>query len=238
MSEAEVKKLVSQSVFESINTMMDLAYAWGNPSKKTIDRVATVNGAEELDAAYKENKGVILAAPHFGCWEVIGPWCAQFYKCNYLYRPPKVKELEDFMISSRTKNGARIHPTNAKGVRNMFQALKSGELIGILPDQEPTEGEGVFAPFFGIEAKTMVLLSKFAAKSNAAVFISYAVRTGVSDYQLNFIRIADDIYSKDINKSVLKLNSSIEAEVRKFPSQYQWTYKRFKSRPDGQRNFY
>ncbi len=238
LQEERLRELHKESLIESATTMLEIGYVWNRPVDKILRSVIKVEGGDELKAAFENNNGVILAAPHFGSWEILGLWCAERYPCSYLYRPPKLKALEQMMIAARSRNGANIVPTNTTGIKKLFKALKHGEIVGILPDQEPASGEGIFAPFFNIQANTMVLLSKLAAKTQAVVFVSYAERVPGKGYILHFKKLSKDINSCDIATSVRELNNGIEKEIRKHPAQYQWIYKRFKSRPAGEESIY
>ena len=116
----------------------------------------------------------------------------------------------------------------------LYQALKNNGLVGILPDQDPGENGGQFAPFFGVQTNTMTLLSRLAQKSGATVLCVWAERlSGSRGFVLHFSPVADDIYSDDMLTSVTALNQAVEAAICQIPAQYQWGYKRFRTRPVG-----
>ncbi|MBI3774738.1 MAG: hypothetical protein HY273_04160 [Gammaproteobacteria bacterium] len=156
-----------------------------------------------------------------------------------MYRPPRLRELEALIVESRERFGAHLVPTTAAGVRNLFQVLERGGCVGILPDQDPGEGSGVFAPFFGQRAYSMTLLSRLARKTNAAVFFVYAQRLPrAAGYHLHFVAAHPEIAHADANIATGHLNAGVEACVRTLPEQYQWGYKRFKTRAEGDAEFY
>jgi KDO2-lipid IV(A) lauroyltransferase len=129
--------------------------------------------------------------------------------------------------------------TDAGGIRTLMSALRRGEQIGILPDQDPKGGAGVFAPFFGIATKTMTLLPKLAGKSGAAVLVAYAERLSWGrGYRIHFLPLDEAIYDRDEVVAVTALNSAVELAVRQNPEQYAWNYKRFRSRPEGEPSLY
>lgn len=235
----KAKSLLRRTLIENSKTALEFGYLWFRQPEFLLKKIVAVKGADILDDNFSKNDGIILAAPHLGQWEIIGLYCAERYPSCYLYKKPKIAQLEKIMIKARQRTSAKTVPTDTSGIKKMFQALRQGMLIGILPDQDPSSGDGVFAPFFGISAKTMVLLSRFAAKTNSPVFLTYAERLSYGrGFKLHFKKIEGDIYSKDLTQSTTELNKVIEAAIRQIPSQYQWTYKRFKSRPEGEEKFY
>ena len=121
----------------------------------------------------------------------------------------------------------------------MLRALKGGRLLGLLPDQQPKVGEGSFAPFFGVEALTMTLLSRLAARANVAVVFGFAERLPRgAGFRVHFLPAPAGIDAEDERTALTALNAGIEACVRVCPAQYQWTYKRFSRRPAGEANPY
>ena len=125
-------------------------------------------------------------------------------------------------------------PTNRGGVAQVLKALKNGQIVGILPDQVPSEKGGIYAPFFGVSAFTMTLISKLLIKSDARVFCGFAKRLPNSaGYKVIVEEANNQVYSNNISDSVAGLNKSIEHSVQKAPEQYQWVYIRFRKQPDG-----
>lgn len=228
-----------KTLIENCKTIFEFGYIWFRDPDTFLRKIVSVEGEELLQQEFDKGHGIILAAPHLGQWELLGLHLSKTLPCCFLYRPPNIKELEEVMVKARARSGAKIVPANTAGVRKMFQSLKNGDLLGILPDQDPGSGEGVFAPFFGVQAKTIVLLSRFAAKTKTPVFTSYAERLPFArGYRLHFKQVDAGIYSKNLLESVTTLNHAIEDIVKESPFQYQWTYKRFKSRPDGEKKIY
>jgi KDO2-lipid IV(A) lauroyltransferase len=142
------------------------------------------------------------------------------------------------MTGARERFGAALVPADMAGVRALLKALRRGELLGILPDQEPRHGNGVFSPFFGIPAYTMTLLARLAQQSAAPVFVTYAERLARgAGFRLHFQPLdLEPHYS--VEEITAAVNAGIEDCVRRLPQQYQWSYKRFKTQPAGAGNFY
>jgi len=129
--------------------------------------------------------------------------------------------------------------TDASGVRALLTSLRDGEVLGILPDQDPGDEGGVFAPFvfapfFGIAASTMTLVSRLALKTGVPVFLTWAERLPRGrGFVLHLRTLPEVTTAGSLEASVAALNRGVEAAVRSLPAQYLWTYKRFKTRPPG-----
>ncbi len=238
-SESEQQQLLQQTMIELGKTLSEIGVLWFGNKEQIEQLISEVHGEALIKAGLARGKGVILTSPHLGNWEIIGAYCSARYPMTNLYRPPRQLGMDEVLRNSRERFGAKLVPTNIKGVKELYQALNNNELIGILPDQDPGENGGEFAPFFGIQANTMTLLSRLAKKSGATVLCVWAERLPNSrGFALHFSPVADEIYSADVLTSVTALNQAVEAAIRQIPAQYQWGYKRFKTRPPGEAQFY
>lgn len=196
-----------------------------------------VCGQEILDEALQQNKGVIMLAPHLGNWELCGLFLDSIRQSTYLYKPPKLEAFEEAMIGYRGRLGAKLAPTTAKGIAMLVKALGRGEIVGILPDQEPNWDSGVFAPFFGVDALTMTLVGKLANRTDARVLSIFAKRLNHGEgFEIVVANARPGIVDKDLEVAAKELNATIEECVQLAPSQYQWEYRRFKRQPDGSKN--
>lgn len=239
LSEAGRKKLERQILIETGKTLTEAGPLWRWPRERLLGLVRETPGLEAVEAARAQGLGVILLAPHLGAWELVGLYASLRWPMTSLYKPPKQAALDAPMRAARERLGATLVPTDASGVRALLQALKRGEVIGILPDQEPTEGQGVFAPFLGHPAYTMVLASRLIGRSQARAFFTFAERLPRgAGFRLHFIPAEDDFYSPDLATSTAALNRGVEACIRLAPAQYQWSYKRFRHRPEGMAEVY
>jgi KDO2-lipid IV(A) lauroyltransferase len=193
-----------------------------------------------LDNAVKAGRGVLLVSPHLGSWEIIGLYVGPRHPMVCMYRPPRQQSFDTIVRESRQRTGTRVVPTDAHGIRVLMQSLKNGEVVGILPDQDPRDASGsVFAPFFGVQANTMTLISRLAAKTGAAVLFGFAERLPLGrGFRLNLLPAAAEVADPDPLRAATALNAGVEACVRMAPAQYQWNYKRFRSRPAGETRFY
>lgn len=238
-TEQQIEQLGRDSVKESAKAMTEIGPLWFWSQQRVLKLVKKVTGEELLTQAMADGKGAIIAAPHIGCWEIIGPYCSVKHPFTIMYRPATISEINQVMVNSRTRTGATLVPTDASGVRGLFTALKKGELIGILPDQDPDKENGTFAPFFGVPTNTMQLLPKLASKTKAAVIFTYAERLPRGQgFHIHFTASPDGIHERRMEVSTAALNKGVEQCVVALPEQYVWSYKRFKTRPEGEKKVY
>jgi KDO2-lipid IV(A) lauroyltransferase len=156
-----------------------------------------------------------------------------------VYRPPRRAALEPLLIRARGGFAPEQVRAEGAGVRTLYKRLQAGGTVGILPDQQPKQGDGVFAPFFGVPALTMVLVSRLAQRTGAAVLFAYAERLPRGEgFRIRFRPAPDGIADADLVTAVTALNQGVEDCVKLAFEQYQWHYKRFQLRPDGSTNVY
>jgi len=236
---AQQRRLLHASLIESGKTMTEAGALWLWPTPRLTTLVQGTSGEEHLRAALAAGKGAILAVPHLGAWEMMGLYSSLHYPITSLYHPPRLSELGEMVRHGRERFGAKLVPVDAGGIRALYQALGRGELVGMLPDQEPGTGNGVFAPLFGIQANTMVLLSRLAIKTGAPVIFAYAERLPHGrGYHLHFLPAPPTINHAPLERSVTIMNDMVENLIRQKPQQYQWGYKRFRTRPAGEPTIY
>ena len=130
-------------------------------------------------------------------------------------------------------------PANTRGIRILYKALAQGQPVAMLPDQEPQAGTGLFAPFFGVQAYSMVFLARLATKSGAPIVYAWCERLPWGrGYHLHFRAAPEATRADKIEDAVTATNLGVENCVRECPAQYQWSYRRFRTRPEGEASFY
>lgn len=210
---------------------------WTRPHRRNLEAIREVHGEELFDAALGAGRGLIVAAPHFGNWELLNQWLAAKTPLAILYKPPESAVGEAFLRLVRANADAdRVTQVRAEGagVRQLYKRLQAGGVVGILPDQQPKAGDGEFAPFFGRPVLTMTLLGRLAARSGATVLFAWCERIGDRGEHALWIAPADPgIDDPDPARATAALNAGVERIARRDPAQYQWTYKRFKAQPPG-----
>jgi KDO2-lipid IV(A) lauroyltransferase len=239
LSQQEREDLAKQSFQEIGKTMLEAGPLWLWSIGHVMGLIREVSGQEYLDAAIKSGKGAIIVSPHLGAWEIVGHYFAKHRPMTILYRPPRMKALEGLIVKSRKKGGCNLAATDARGVRTLFKSLSQGELVGILPDQDPGREAGVFASFFGVPTNTMALLPRLAHKTGAPVLMAFAQRLPKGKgYHLHIQPAPDCVHSADTVEAATCLNQGVEDSIKTIPEQYQWGYKRFRTRPEGEKKIY
>lgn len=227
--------LLKSAMFEAGKSVLEVCKIWSGPPDAALALVREVQGIELFDQALAARRGLIIAAPHLGCWELLNFWLCRRTPIAIAYRPPRQPALEPLLIRARGALAAeQVRAEGTSGVRKLYKRLSDGGVVGILPDQQPKQGEGEFAPFFGTPALTMVLLSRLAQRTGATVLFAFAERLPRgAGYRLHILPAPADITDPDLPTAVAALNRGVEACVRLAPAQYQWHYKRYSIRPPG-----
>lgn len=233
-SETSRNQTAKQSLLHLGMMVTELGPAWLWPEKKIRPLIKAVKGQFLLDEALAAKKGVIFLAPHIGAWELIGPFLSTQYPSTFLYRPPNVSGLENFMVSSRGRFGAALAPTDVRGVRTLIKALKQQQVSVILPDQDAGEKGGIHAPFFEHPARTMTLASKLIQKTDCQfLFMAMERLPKAQGYRVHFLPAEPEVASQDDVVATHALNRGVEQCVRLLPEQYLWSYRRFRKPPKG-----
>lgn len=216
---------------EAGKNIMELPLIWLGKPERLAAKVRLENW-ELAQAAIDAKKGVIFLTPHLGCFELSGKSIALRTKMTVLYRQPKKDALKPLLEDARASSGMLLAPANLSGVRALAKALKRGEAIGLLPDQVPQEGEGVWADFFGKPAYTMTLSAKLAAMTGAPIILTYAERLPFGrGFVQRFVPFTESL-DGDAAQQARAINKAMEKLIANAPSQYFWSYHRYK-KPDG-----
>jgi KDO2-lipid IV(A) lauroyltransferase len=234
---AQILRTTARQVLETVRL-------WTRPHGENLQLLREMHGTQLMDAAIAAGRGVIIAAPHHGNWELLNQWLAWRTPLAILYRPPESAVVEAFLNLVRADHeqpGAeeRVAQVRAEGpaIRQLFKRLNDGGVIGILPDQQPKAGDGEFAPFFGVSALTMTLLGRLASRTGAAVLFAWCERIDTHashpGFALHIEAAPAAVSDPDPKVAVAALNATVEGIARRDPAQYQWTYKRYTLRPPG-----
>jgi len=223
-------KLSTQSMAEAL---LESPRLWKLPAEKLRKLCINSESFDEIKIAFEKNQGLIVATPHLGSWEYAGLFLADHFPTTTLYRPPRLKAIDSIIKNGRANTGATLVPTTASGIKAMTKAIRENKCIGLLPDQEATRGNGVFADFFKVPAYTMHLLPRMAQRRNSPVFLIFAERLKHGRYQLHVHKLPTAIYDPDMQTACTSLNQAVEKMVRINPGQYNWAYKRFREMTDG-----
>jgi Kdo2-lipid IVA lauroyltransferase/acyltransferase len=224
------------AVADAGRLVMELPRLWLRPRDQPIADPVRWEGAELLQALLARGRGLVLLTPHMGSFEVSAQAYAERFGATQpitvLYRPARQAWLRELEETARARPALATAPANLSGVRLMMRALRRGETVGLLPDQVPPEGMGVWVPFFGQPAYTMTLAARLVQQSGAAVAVLWTERLPQgAGYLVRALPlpVALPASADDEAASALAINQSMEAVIRMQPSQYLWGYHRYKN---------
>ncbi len=221
--ESQCGAVLRAAVAEAGKGLAELVAVWFGKEEYVARLVVECEHWEVVETARKRGKGILFLTPHLGCFEISALYGAQRMPLVVLYRPPKLAWIEPLMIAGRSRWQAVVAPANLRGVRMLYKALARGEAVGLLPDQAPGVGEGAWADFFGRPAYTMTLVRRLQQASGAAVIMAFAERLPAGrGYRLHL----DELPAQNLDEAAL--NRAVEAQVRRCPEQYLWSYNRYK----------
>ncbi len=192
-----------------------------------------IRGAECVQRAWGQGRGIVFLTPHIGCFELsvqaaARRWSPEHGPITILYRPARQRWLAEVMQTARNRPGIQAVPTTLQGVRQMIKALRRGEAVGLLPDQVPPQGLGVWSPFFGRPAYTMTLAARLVQQTGAAVILARCERLPRGRGYVLHLEDLPQPLAPTLDAAVLQLNQAMEYLIRQSPDQYLWGYARYK----------
>ncbi len=210
---------------------------------ENIQRIVTIEGAENFEAARARGKGVLFLTGHMSAWE-LAPFAHALYghPLHFLVRPVANNRVDALVNAYRCLSGNAPIEKN-RAARAILKVLSEGGTVGILADHNTTLEEGVFVDFFGIPASTTSGLARVALRTDAAVvpgFLRWDAQG--QSYRLSFgqpvelSRSGDE--ERDVVENTARFTKVIEAFVRSYPDQWLWVHKRWKTRPPGEKPVY
>ena len=218
-------RALRECVGETGKAMAEIPKVWFDDERKVASLVRCESWSV-IEEAQREGRGIIFLTPHLGCFEIAAMYTAQRIPLTVLYRPPRQRWLEPLMIRGRIRGRMQVAPASLKGVRLLYKAMQRGEAIGLLPDQAPQMGEGAWAEFFGRPAYTMTLVGRLRKQTGAAVIFAFAERLPrAGGFLLHFHRLRHEPGTELDERA---LNRAIEDVIRQRPTQYLWSYNRYK----------
>jgi KDO2-lipid IV(A) lauroyltransferase len=227
MAQAGYAQHLPAAVAEAGKSIVELPFIWCADPKRVSRHASDENWAivqAELDAG----RGIVFLTPHLGCFEIVAQEIALRTELMVMYRPPKKAALKPLIEGARARDNLLLAPATMSGVRMLAKCLKKGKPIGLLPDQVPQEGEGVWATFFGRDAYTMTLPAKLAQLGDATIIVTYAERLPAGrGYVIRFVPF-DGTLDGDAAQQAQAINGAMERLIARNPTQYYWSYNRYK----------
>ncbi|MBG7620868.1 lysophospholipid acyltransferase family protein [Herbaspirillum sp. AP02] len=219
-----------KAVGEAGKGMFELPFIWcGAPSR--VLRSARLLNWDLAERALAAKSGVIFLTPHLGCFEICAQVIAHRTSLSVLYRPPRKAALKPLIEGARARANLHLAPANLAGVRILLKALKNGQAIGLLPDQVPQNGEGIWADFFGKPAYTMTLPAKLQRMSGAPLLLVYAERLSWGrGFAVRFVPFDGELPDSPVQQA-RAINAAMEKLIAHCPAQYIWSYNRYKTPP-------
>jgi KDO2-lipid IV(A) lauroyltransferase len=240
LDESGRRKAGKESMRHYILLALETGIGWYWSKRRFLALCEPPVGLEAFERTQQEGRGVVLLVPHFGNWELLNQWlqCVLELGNVSLYKPGRYPDFEEKLYRKRQRFGGTMAPTTRSGIRTLLKYLKEGRVAIVLPDQDPSEGQGRFAPFFGIQTLTPVLGSRLCSQTGSKAFFAVCKRVPGGRFQVHLIPADDDFYSTDLDASLTAMNRGLETCIALDPPQYLWAYKRFKTRPEGEPRFY
>ncbi len=223
-------RTVRQVACESVKGGLELAIAWTRSPEYMVSLFKEIHGWEYVEAAITAQQGLLLITPHLGSYDLAGRMLSEQlpFPLTAMYRPPKKAYLEPVMNAGRARGKGRTAPATAHGVRQVVRALRQHEAVIVLPDQVPQAGEGVVVRFFGRPAYTMTLAARLATMDHVAplFFVGERLARG-RGFALHIVPLQDDLNGQRAHDAQV-INENVEALIRRFPTQYLFSYNRYK----------
>lgn len=212
----------------------ELPWLWLRPHDQALGERVRLEGREHVEAALAQGHGLILLTPHMGCFEVTAQAYAEAYGARapitVLFRPARKAWMRELLDGTRERPGLATAPASLAGVRQMLRALRQGQAVGLLPDQVPPEGLGVWAPFFGRPAYTMTLAAKLSLQSGAPVLLIWGERLSRGRGYVVRISPGPSLPADSTPESAAAIiNKAMEDLILLAPQQYLWGYHRYKN---------
>jgi KDO2-lipid IV(A) lauroyltransferase len=196
------------------------------------------DGEEHVRTALAAQRGIVFLTPHLGCFEITAQAYAQRFGATgqpmtVLFRPARKAWLRTLVATARQRPGLATATTTLGGVKQLIKALKAGQCVGLLPDQVPPEGLGVWAPFFGKPAYTMTLSARLALQTGATVLLAWGERLPWGRGYVIHVQPLLQTLPSDMAQAATQINRAMEMLILQKPEQYLWGYARYK-KPKGE----
>lgn len=220
------------AMIQLLQMFLELPYLWATRNAHKLTRMIQCDRWWMLDDALAAGKGVILISPHIGAFEMLGPFYSLRHKATVIYKAPKMVWLRKLIDVIRQTADLTLVPADQSGVKALVKTLLKGQTIGLLPDQVPALGDGVYAPFFGKDAYTITLVQRMQSLRNSPIFTVGLERLPHGKGYHFHIDPMPAPLSETPELAAAQMNAALEQMIRKMPTQYLWGYNRYKAPRD------
>jgi len=233
-SKQQQAELVSAFLDQNSRMGKECSTAWLGDKENIQNMIENVYQETLITDSQAADKPIIIAVPHIGNWEFFWHWLQLNYSAISMYSPSKYNAVSELILNARKRFGGKPFRADIGGMVKLLRGLRQKQIMMILPDQAPYPKSGIYSPFFGYPAYTMTLLHRLVQKTEAQLIFGASIRTTNDRFDIclespNFNFETNDL--EDFNKG---LNQQIESIILKNPSQYLWSYKRYKRQPKDQ----
>lgn len=230
----EDEAVLRAAIAEAGRQAFELPFIWLRPAEEVVASAVRTEGWELVEEARRDGAGILFITPHLGCFEITAQCIAARIPITVLYRPPRKAALQPLMQAGRARGQMHTAPADLAGVRKLVKMLRSREAVGMLPDQVPGAGEGVWVPFFGRPAWTMTLAARLAEVKGVRVIYTWAERLPHGAGYLFRLQAPTEALEGDLETRCAIINREVERMILQRPDQYLWGYNRYK-RPRAER---
>lgn len=238
MPAPQVRRLARRNYRAMSQAIFDTGISWWS-SDRRLKKLTRYHNREIYDAALEGDRPIILLMGHFIVMEVGGLALSIERSLIDIYKAPSNPVAHLLAVKGLNRSGFATLIEKNEGLKPVIRAMRNGEPLCYLPDQDPGENNSVFVPFFGIPVATLSLLGKLARSTNAVVIPCFArQRSFGRGYEVSFEKVLENFPTGNDIDDATRMNQIIEAAVRKNPDQYFWVHRRFKTRPKGEPDFY
>lgn len=223
----EDERLLRAAIAETGRQFIEIAWVWLRPVEEVMQKVR-VEGWELVEEARRDGAGLLFITPHLGCFEINAQYIATREPITVLYRPPRKSALAPLMEEGRSRPQLRAAPADLSGVRQLVKMLRGRGAVGMLPDQVPGAGEGVWAPFFGRPAWTMTLAARLAEVKGVRTIYCWVERLPRGEGFVMRLYPPTQPLEGDLEARCATINREVERLIMLRPEQYLWGYNRYK----------
>lgn len=236
LDKAQQDEMVKGIFFNNAMGFIETCISWFNPNKKQL-KTTQVHGLDNFKQAEAQGRGVLLIGGHYSVLDLAGSLVTPYIEqLNMVQREHNNPLLNAIQTQSRERFMGKT--ITRKDIRSVIRKLKEGGTVWYAPDQDYGRKNSVFAPFFGVPAASLSSTGKIAKATGATVMSISYFRDEQGRYHIYFGKPLDNFPSDDEVADATRINQIIENEIRRYPAQYLWLHRRFKTRPDNEGSLY